>query len=96
MSVTDYECAQCGQLADVGRAFIVINIIPNEHKLELECPNKMHHSWPTSVEVRCPKCGRVPEYTVDGSGTVPFLSCCGRKWIPEGHGPNKFADERTI
>ncbi len=96
MSVTDYECALCGKLADRGSEFIVTNIKPNQHKLELWCPDGMHHSWYTSEEVRCPECGKVPWYAVNDSGTVPFLLCCGKTWTPEGHGPNPFGNEVAI
>lgn len=99
MSVTDYECALCGKLANRGSEFIVTNIKPNEHQLELWCPDKRHHSWITSVEVKCPDCGKVPAYQklwASEREPVPFLTCCEKTWVPKDHGPNPFAEEVAI
>ncbi len=91
----EYDCPECGRLADEGQvSYDGINRVG--FYLRLSCPNGMDPSW-TVIPPDCEKCGKIPSYGVRHAGEwVPILLCCTIERIPNGYGPNPFYEEVAI
>ncbi len=92
--VTDFNCSDCGAVAE--RGFVVEPLHIPSFFLQLHCPVLDHNPW--TVASNCPTCGKVPEYRtiMDGDVRVPALYCCEGLWTPVGAVGNSFLDERNI
>ncbi len=74
---TQFHCHICGGLAATGETQFYK--VPKKWVLDIKCENG--HLW--SIEVKCDKCEKVPEYGT--SQGFPVLKCCTGFFFPNGY-----------